>query len=40
MIEFADDKGFKTNPEDVQALLMRKGDSDVQKVNQISDYLC
>ena len=36
MIEFADDKGFKTNPEDVQvAVGMRKGDSDVQKVNQI-----
>lgn len=36
MIEFADDKGFKTNPEDVQvAVGMRKNDPDVQKVNQI-----
>lgn len=36
MIEFADDKGFKTNPEDVQvAVGMRKGDEDVAKVNGI-----
>ncbi len=36
MVEFAKDKGFKTNPEDVQvAVGMRKGDPDVAKVNQI-----
>ena len=36
MIEFAEGQGFETNPEDVQvAVGMRKGDPDVQKVNEI-----
>lgn len=36
MVEFEGDNGFQTNPEDVQvAVGMRKGDSDVAKVNQI-----
>ncbi|BCA86600.1 glutamine ABC transporter substrate-binding protein [Enterococcus saigonensis] len=36
MVEFDKDKGFKTNPEDVQvAVGMRKGDPDVVKVNEI-----
>ncbi|EPI00217.1 ABC transporter, permease protein [Enterococcus faecalis 13-SD-W-01] len=36
MLEFSDEAGFQTNPEDVQiAVGMRKGDPDVQKVNEI-----
>ncbi|MFV0560660.1 MAG: ABC transporter permease subunit [Enterococcus sp.] len=36
MLEFSDENGFQTNPEDVQiAIGMRKGDSDIQQVNQI-----
>lgn len=36
MLEFTGQNGFQTNPEDVQiAIGMRKGDPDIQKVNQI-----
>ena len=36
MLEFTGDAGFQTSPEDVQvAIGMRKGDSDVAKVNEI-----
>lgn len=36
MVEFAEGKGFKTNPEDVQvAIGMRKGDPNIAKVNEI-----
>lgn len=36
MVEFSEENGFQTSPEDVQiAVGMRKGDSDLEKVNQI-----
>lgn len=36
MLEFSGADGFQTNPEDVQISVgMRKGDPDIQKVNQI-----
>lgn len=36
MLQFSGDKGFQTTPEDVQvAVGMRKGDTDVAKVNEI-----
>ncbi len=38
MVEFAEGKGFKTNPEDTQiAVGLRKGDPNVAKINEVID---